>query len=242
MFDSLRALLLQVRNEDDPMRVNELQCFARALGIGVEQIVPIDLLTGAPTSQQLRAADIVLLGGSGHYSAAGEGEWLDRSLDVLRLLHANRQPAFASCWGFQAMARAMGGEVVNDLATAEVGTHDLNLTEAGQSDPVFGFLADQFPAQMGHEDHVSILPPTAVLLASSERNRHQAYRFDDAPIYCTQFHPELRREDLFSRVEAYPEYIERIARMPAAAFLETLRESPEAEALLPRFVETVLAQ
>lgn len=241
MFDRLRALLLQVRNDDDPMRVNELQCFARALGIGVEQIVPIDLLSVAPTTRQLQDSEIVLLGGSGHYSAAGEGEWLDRSLDVLRQLHADRRPTFASCWGFQAMARAMGGEVVNDLSTAEVGTHELFRTEAGQDDPVFGLLDSRFPAQMGHEDRVSILPPTAVLLASSERNPNQAYHFEDAPIYCTQFHPELSRQDLHSRVEAYPEYIERIAGIPPAEFLETLRESPAAEALLPRFVETVLA-
>ena len=50
----LRFLLLQVRNTDDPMRVQEVHCFARALGCGQEQIHVFDLLTGAPSSVDAR--------------------------------------------------------------------------------------------------------------------------------------------------------------------------------------------
>ena len=238
---SPRFLLLQVRNSDDPMRDHEIRSFSRALGGGVDRFESVDLLTGVPSPAQLDAIDVVLLGGSGHYSATGEGEWLDRSLAMLRDLHARRQPTFASCWGFQAMSRALGGEVINDPDTAEVGTHELFLTDAGGRDPVFGPLGETFTAQMGHEDCVSVLPDGAVLLASSHRTAHQAYSFDDLPIYCTQFHPELSRDDLHQRVATYPEYIERIARMPAEEFIATLRETPESEALLVRFVETVLS-
>ena len=61
----------------------------------------------------------MLIGGSGAYSATGEGKWLDRTLDLLRDLVEASQPTFASCWGFQAMARALGGHVVTDLQRAE---------------------------------------------------------------------------------------------------------------------------
>ena len=61
--------------------------------------------------------------------------WLDRALDSLRLVYDFRKPTFASCWGFQAMARALGGKVVKDLDRAEIGTHSLYLTEAGLADP-----------------------------------------------------------------------------------------------------------
>ena len=186
-------------------------------------------------------SDVVLLGGSGDYSAGGEGQWLDRSLDLLRDLVELGQPTFASCWGFQAMARAMGGSVVRNLDTAEVGTHRLFLTEAGRDDPIFGSVGRSFLAQMGHEDCVGVLPERATLLASSERNAHQAYRIDDAPIYCTQFHPELTREDLHLRVEAYPQYIERITGMAPDEFIATLEATPRAGELLGRFVETVFA-
>lgn len=239
--DSLRFLLLQVRDLDDPMRVHELHAFAQTLEADADRFTAVDLLSTQPTARQLDATDVVLLGGSGNFSAAGEGDWLERSLDMLRELVIRRQPTFASCWGFQAMARALGGTVIHDPGTAEVGTHELFLTGAGQRDPVFGPLGPRFLAQMGHEDCVSVLPDSATLLACSQRNKHQAYYLNDAPIYCTQFHPELARRDLQARVEAYPQYIERIAGMPAEEFIETLVESTAAAALLCRFVETVLA-
>ena len=86
-------------------------------------------LLGAPVpAEKLRDADMLLLGGSGHYSAAGEGEWLERALDCMREIHRLAKPTFASCWGFQAMARAMGGRCVHDLPNAEVGTIEVELT------------------------------------------------------------------------------------------------------------------
>ena len=238
---SLRFLLLQVRNADDPMRQHERLAFTRSLAIDPDRCDTVDLLSSQPSPAQLAASDVVLLGGSGDYSAGGEGQWLDRSLDLLRDLVELGQPTFASCWGFQAMARAMGGSVVRNLDTAEVGTHRLFLTEAGRDDPVFGSVGRSFLAQMGHEDCVGVLPERATLLASSERNAHQAYRIDDAPIYCTQFHPELTREDLHLRVEAYPQYIERITGMAPDEFIATLEATPRAGELLGRFVETVFA-
>ena len=239
--ESLRFLLLQVRNAEDPMRQHERLAFSRTLEIDIERCEVLDLLTTRPSHPQLDASDVVLLGGSGDYSATGEGEWLDRSLDVLRELVDRRQPTFASCWGFQAMARALGGTVVRDPDTAEVGTHQLFLTEAGSADPIFSSLQQEFRAQMGHEDCVSALPEGATRLAYSHRNAHQAYRLEQAPVYCTQFHPELTREDLHLRVEAYPQYIERISGMTTDEFIATLSDTPEAAGLLQRFVETVVA-
>jgi len=235
----LRVLLLQVRNDDDPMRPQEVAAFARVLRVEIERIATLDLLAEAPTGAQLKRTDLVLLGGSGHYSAAGEGRWLDRTLDTLQRLHAAAKPTFASCWGFQAFARALCGRVENDPQRAEVGTRPMRLTEAGRRDPVFAASGEQFDAQVGHEDSVVELPPGTTLLASSDLVENQAYRFDGLPIYCTQFHPELNRTDMLARVLTYPEYAERIAGLPAERFAELLRDTPQAEELLRRFVALV---
>jgi GMP synthase (glutamine-hydrolysing) len=221
------------------MRSQEVRCFARMLGCDVDAIEVFDLLAAAPSSAKLKSADMLLLGGSGHYSAAGEGPWLERAFDCLREIHRLGKPTFASCWGFQAMSRAMGGRCVNDLPNAELGTIDVSLTAAGQSDPIFGTLPSVFTAQAGHEDHVVELPPGAELLASSARVREQAFRFLGRPIYCTQFHPELDRAAVLERVVAYPEYVRRIARISYEDFTLSVRETPEANSLLKRFVETV---
>ncbi len=239
MFDRLRYLLLQVRNPDDPMRGQEVRCFARALSTTPEKIGVFDLLSRQLDEKDLQGIDMLLLGGSGHYSVASEGAWLDRALESLRLVHATRRPTFASCWGFQAMARAMGGKVIKDLSRAELGTHEVYLTPAGQEDPVFGPLGQTFLGQMGHEDHVVELPPGATRLAYSNQVEYQAYRFDDRPIYCTQFHPELNCTDLLERLAVYPEYIERIAGLPPESFPDMIEETPETEAMLLRFVRQV---
>jgi GMP synthase (glutamine-hydrolysing) len=241
MFESVRYLLLQIRNDDDPMRKQEVQCFARALQAEESQFATYDLLSDAPAATHYDRFDVVLLGGSGHYSAAGEAEWLDRALDGLRLLHEIGKPTFASCWGFQAFARALGGVVVHDFARAEIGTKYIRRTEAGRADPLFAELENTFQGQMGHEDRVSVLPSGATLLASTDLVENQAYRFDDKPIYCTQFHPELNRADLLRRIRAYPSYIERVAGLTLAEFEAQCHDTPQTEALLPRFVKMVLS-
>jgi GMP synthase (glutamine-hydrolysing) len=239
MPPALRYLLLQTRNSGDPMAAQEVRCFARMLDCDISAIEVFDLLSAAPSVDKLQQPDMLLLGGSGHYSAAGSGDWLERALDCLREVHRIARPTFASCWGFQAMARAMGGRCIHDLPNAEVGTIQLQLTEAGREDPLFGELPSTFAAQAGHEDHVVALPPGAVLLASSARVPEQAFRFAGKPIYCTQFHPELDLTAIMERVVAYPEYVARIARVPYDEFIHSCRETPEANLLLRRFVDMV---
>ena len=52
----------------------------------------------------------------GECVATSDDDWLKASLETMRSLHDLAKPTFASCWGFQAMARAMGGEVIKDLS------------------------------------------------------------------------------------------------------------------------------
>ncbi len=221
------------------MRDQEVHCFARALGCSIDQIRVLDLLAGAPTIAELNGVDVVLLGGSGDYSVVEGETWFRPAAAAMHELYVLEKPTFASCWGFQAMARALDGRVVTDLSRAELGTCALHLTEAGATDPIFGPLPRQFRAQMGHQDIVVELPSDAVLLASSSRVTNQAFRLEGKPIYCTQFHPELDRQTLVERVYAYPEYVERIAGMPLEEFVETTGETPETEQLLVRFVRHI---
>jgi GMP synthase (glutamine-hydrolysing) len=235
-----RYLLLQMRNADDPMRDHEVGCFARALECPRASVAVHDLIAAAPADDALDAADVVLLGGSGDYSVVDGGPWLSHAMETMRRLHDDKKPTFASCWGFQAMARALGGEVVHDASRAELGTHSLRLTSAGREDPLFGPLGSPFQAQMGHQDIVERLPEDAVLLASTDTVSNQAFRFREAPIYCTQFHCELHRDDLLLRVRAYPQYIEKIAGMTYESFAAACVDTPETAAVLKRFVRWAL--
>lgn len=222
------------------MRQQEIRCFSRSFRCAPEQIAVYDLLSGVPTLAQLARVDVVLLGGSGDYSVAEGGDWLPAALEAMQELHETNKPTFASCWGFQAMARAMGGEVVTDRSRAEVGSAWLELTPEGAADPVFGPLGTPFPVQIGHQDIVTRLPSGATLLASSPIVENQAFRFDGKPIYATQFHPELDKADLIARLTTYPEYLP-MAGVQSLEELERITpDTSDTEALLRRFLALVL--
>lgn len=216
---------------------HEVSSFERSLAPLPAEIAGFDLLGGRLRRTDLDGIDLVLLGGSGAYSAAVGGPWFATAMDSLRTVHASGVPAFASCWGFQAMAVAMGGRAVQDRSRAEVGTHRVFLTPAAGDDPVFGSLPSSFAAQMGHEDLVEELPLRTTLLASSRAVVNQAYRFEDAPIYCTQFHPELDSAGLLARLSTYPRYAAEVLGVSSQAIVDRLEDTPEANRLVRLFVE-----
>ena len=145
------------------MAANEAFAFRRALGLQPDQLEVFDLLAGAPALSLLRSADAVLIGGSGDHSVVRGGPWLAGALGAMERLYEHSVPTFASCWGFQGLAKALGGRVVTDHARAEVGVLPLDLTEAGERDPVFGPIGSGFPVVIGHEDIVDELPEGAVV-------------------------------------------------------------------------------
>ncbi|MAT14634.1 MAG: aminotransferase [Planctomyces sp.] len=234
-----RILLLQIREQQDPMLIQERHAFAAALGKSLDSILPLDLIYDELTPAHLREVDLVMIGGSGDYSVTAEADWLYRALDSIRFLYESKKPTFASCWGFQAVSRALGGTVVTDLSRAEVGSIPTRLTEAGRRDPLFGGCPDEFYSYLGHQDIVTQLPPQAELLASTEKVRNQALRFPDRIFYATQFHPELSRAALLQRVNAYPQYVEKITGQSFEEFESTLSDAPEMAGLLRRFVQMV---
>jgi GMP synthase (glutamine-hydrolysing) len=237
-MEKLHYLLLQIRDVDDPIRSQEVDSFALCLGCDVGRISCRDLLAGPPSLADVRRHDVVFIGGSGRYSATSDEPWLHQTLDFLRELFESGTAVFASCWGFQAFSRALGGTVVTDPQHAELGTLSVSLTTAGSNDPVFGLPDVEFLAQMGHEDSVTMLPEEATLLAVSDR-ANQAIGFADRPVYATQFHSELNRNGLLQRVRAYPDYIHKITGETFEEFDRRCEDTPAASSLMRRFVEHV---
>ena len=121
MVVMIRSLLLQIRDAQDPMRKQEIRCFANALSVKVDQVKTCSLLVDPPSDLELKSADIVFIGGSGNYSVTSNAAWLDRALDLMQKLHDESKPTFASCWGFQAMSRALGGTVIHDAERGRAG-------------------------------------------------------------------------------------------------------------------------
>ena len=215
---------------------NELECFKRIINLKSKNIEILDITREIITPKIIKKFDIVLVGGSGDYSIASGGIFMKNTLNLMQFLYEKSKPTFASCWGFQAMAKAMGGEVINDLQLAELGTTKLKLTKEGKKDPIFKHLPDTFFCQMGHEDIVIKKPKNSTILASSKKIKIEAFCFNNKPIYCTQFHPELRVKDLKYRMKTYPNYIKKILGISTQEFLDTkCFEAKESENLLSKF-------
>ena len=233
----LRFTLLQARNDQDPARDEEHVAFAVRLGVDPAQIGCVDVLTRPLNVGILDGVDALLVGGSGDYSVLDDVPEIRGFINFLGTVADSGFPMFASCFGFQALALAMGGEVVADADRAEVGSYRLTLTDAGCRDPLFSELPASFTAQLGHKDHVTRLPDCMEHLAASERSPFQALRVKGKPVYATQFHPELTWRDNRQRFVRYMEtYGALFGEAEAIERLDSHVPGPEANLLISRFV------
>ena len=106
---------------------------------------------------------------------------------IMEALEAN-VPILGICLGHQLLAYWLGGEVKR--GRWEIGWLPINATDAGRSDPLLAGLGQSFYGFLWHGDRVTRLPEGAVLLASSEEVRVQAYRLRDRPVWGVQFNPQ----------------------------------------------------
>ncbi|MCG6857776.1 MAG: type 1 glutamine amidotransferase [Salaquimonas sp.] len=146
-----------------------------------------------PQGVELERFDGIVLGGSGVAWSAGDPE-ARPYLDLLEKLFAAGKPVVASCWGLQAAAVLLGGEVAANAKGKEVGVaRDITLTPEGRAHWTFEGLPERFDQPAIHRDHVTRLPDGAVHLAYNDICEIQAFGFQDGGIDFVgyQFHPEF---------------------------------------------------
>jgi len=237
----LKILLLQARHQDDQALLEERHSFADRAGLDLEQIVPHDLLQSPPSLDQIRAYDALMIGGSGAYSVSKDNLPNQRTvLATLAEAVETGHPIFASCFGFHLMVEALGGRVIYDPGSMEVGTYKLRLTASGREDALFGSLPETFNAQLGHKDRAESLPPGVINLAASDNAPYQAFRIPGKPIWAAQFHPELTGPENRLRFDRYQDaYAAIYGPEELTAVVDRFTDSPEADTLIPTFLRTV---
>lgn len=230
-----RDVLVSLRDPDDPMALQELRCFRESTGLA-----GIEILFASSSKLDERLLDearVLFFGGSGAYSVLDPHPWVHEMLDFLVRVVDHRVPAWASCFGFQGLSLALGGEVNRDDERQELGVYPIELTAAGAADPLFSSLPEQFNAQLGHHDHVDRLPSGVTLLARGRSIENQAFKVDGAPFWATQFHPELRKETTIERWTYYRAHYSDAAG--AAAIDRAMMDAPDtpdAQTVLRNFV------
>jgi GMP synthase (glutamine-hydrolysing) len=142
------------------------------------EIVPHSM----PVTQMLAKgpAAIVLSGGP-------QSVYADGAPQVDAALFSAGVPVFGICYGFQAMARALGGDV------ARTGLSEFGRTRVDIHTP--GILLDGIPATsnvwMSHGDAVRTAPPGFTALASSAGAEVAAFEDPSRRLAGVQWHPEV---------------------------------------------------
>ena len=233
--DKARVLLLQVRDQR-AAELHEQQCFVDRLGVAPERLASVNVAERAvPSVAEAAAADLVVLGGAGAHSAYVDYPFTAPLADLVNELVLRGRPFFGACFGHQFLGRALGGSVVHDPANEEIGTFEVELTEAGALDPLFEGVPRRFAVHLGHHDRIDRLPPQLQTLASTGRCTQQVVRVAGKPVYGAQFHCEMTEQHMRERVMMYArDYM--AGDDPAGELAKRLRPTPYADALLARFV------
>ena len=96
-------------------------------------------------------------------------------------------PVFGICYGFQAMARALGGEVEH-TGNREYGRTELTVVDPGV---LHAELPARHPVWMSHGDEVSKAPEGFTVTAASPRASVAAFENLERRLAGVQYHPEV---------------------------------------------------
>jgi GMP synthase-like glutamine amidotransferase len=137
-----------------------------------------------------RAFDVVVSLGSDASIHASPDAWIARELEFLRSAHDSHVPVLGICFGAQALAKALGGEVSRaqsiQLEWTTLETHDRELIPPG-------------PWLRWHED-VFTVPPGGRELASAGAT---PLAFVQGSSVGVQFHPEVDAELAGAWIESW---------------------------------------
>ncbi|MGH1415218.1 MAG: type 1 glutamine amidotransferase [Pelagimonas sp.] len=125
--------------------------------------------------------------------------WMVRLSDVIRRSHADRFPLFGACFGHQAIALALGGEVTKNPQGWAFGT-----VEVETLSPPDWMGPGSLTQYAAHIEQVSKLPENARPVLRAAGCETGGYTMGHH-IFCSQYHPEMSHEFITALVEELAE-------------------------------------
>jgi GMP synthase (glutamine-hydrolysing) len=107
-----------------------------------------------------------------------------------------RVPVFGICYGFMAMAQALGGEVAH-TGQREYGRTHVSVLEPGT---LLAGLPEDLTSWMSHGDEVVAAPPGFTVNARSPRAKVAAFEHTERRLAGVQWHPEVLHSEHGQRV------------------------------------------
>ena len=131
-------------------------------------------------------------------SVNGQEPWLTRLFELVREIKAEGTPLFGSCFGHQAIAKALGGEVSANPFGWSVGTEVTEFVRRENWTPEPGNRMRLYSA---HQEQVTRLPAGARVIGTNHRCPVAAAAVGDR-IFTTQYHPEMTPDFIRALVDA----------------------------------------
>ncbi|MFH5821835.1 glutamine amidotransferase [Georgenia sp. AZ-5] len=205
---AMKPFALLASRSEDVAADEEYASFLRFTGLRPDQLARIRMESGRFTPLDLDDYSGLFLGGSPYTASIPTEYKSDEQLRVetelgglLTDVRARDFPFLGLCYGVGTLTRLAGG-VVDGTYAEETAAVEVRLTAEGRDDALLAGVPERFHAYVGHREACRVLPPGAVLLASSAACPVQMYRLG-ANQYVTQFHPEMDREAMMTRIDVY---------------------------------------
>jgi len=204
----VRPFLLLSSRAEDVAADDEYAAFLRATGLPPDRLRRIRMEAAPLPVLDLDDYAGIFVGGGPFNSSDAPLEKsavqhrVERELGaLLDEVVARDFPFFGACYGVGTLGVHQGG-VIDRTYAEPISAVRMRLTEEGGADPVLTGMPEEFDAFVGHKEACTVLPPGAVLLATSAACPVQMFRVKQN-LYATQFHPELDLPGLLTRVHVY---------------------------------------
>ncbi len=205
------------------------------MGIRREEALVIDVCDGDPLPEYRDISGIAITGS--HEMVTEHPVWSEKTAVWLPEAVKKNIPTLGICYGHQLLAYAMGGKVGDNPGGREFGTVDLKRTLTAKNDPLLGGLPSAMKVHVCHAQSVLVLPPDAVLLASSTMDPHQAFLLGECA-WGVQFHPEFNALIGIHYIETFREELKNEGKDPDTLIAECT-DTPWGESVLRRFARIV---
>ncbi|GBE53981.1 glutamine amidotransferase [archaeon BMS3Bbin15] len=174
----------------------------------------------------------VILGGPMSVNEEEKFPYLAEEKSFIKRTIGADKPLLGICLGSQLIASALGAEVYPSKGKGrELGWYPLRLTEEGKKDIALSEFPESFDVFQWHGETFD-LPENAILLASSELYKNQAFRIGKS--YALQFHFEVTWDMILDWSKGAPEIRDMITRIKD----EKLEElNSKAEIFFDRWLE-----
>jgi len=177
----------------------DMASFSAVLQINGYQINYIEAADFALKPDGLKQVDalsddlLVVLGGPISVNDGDMFPFIDVEIGLLKQRIAADKPTLGICLGAQMIARALGAEVYSG-ESKEIGWYALQLTLEGEQSAL-RYLSANHCSMLHWHGETFDLPENAVLLASSENYKNQAFSYGEN-VLALQFHPEITQRSM----------------------------------------------